>query len=85
MLGKNRSEKETLAKNYIFYDNDTFCGNSGSPVLGRGDKSLGQPYSVKGIHIKRFNEESTNGAQNIEQIHEWIDLGSSNENYLTWL
>jgi hypothetical protein len=72
---KKMNENEELAKNYILYDNDTLPGNSGSPVLGRGDKSLGQPYSVKGIHVKKFNAKSTNGAQNIEKIEEWIELG----------
>lgn len=69
------SNKKNLANNFIFYDNDTFPGNSGSPVLGRGDKGLEQSYAVKGIHIRRFNAENTNGAQNIEKIQEWIDLG----------
>jgi hypothetical protein len=70
-------DKTKMAKNYIFYDNDTKPGNSGSPVIGRGDKNLNQGYCIKGIHVKSFNNEDTNGAQNIEKIIDWINLGRS--------
>ena len=64
-------------KNYLFYDNDTEPGNSGSPVIGRGDAALGQGYCVKGIHVQSFNEPTTNGAQKIHNIEKWIDLGKN--------
>ena len=61
--------------NYLLYDNDTLKGNSGSPVIGRaGD---GQGYSVKGIHVRSFESDSTNGAQKIVNYQEWIDAGKT--------
>ena len=62
-------------KNYLFYDNDTFPGNSGSPVIGRAGN--GQGYNVKGIHVRSFNEYKTNGAQKIVKYQEWIDAGKN--------
>ena len=61
--------------NYLFYDNDTFPGNSGSPVVGRAGN--GQGYNVKGIHVRSFNEFKTNGAQKIVKYQEWIDVGKN--------
>ena len=64
-LGFNSGEKTEAANNFLFYDNDTLPGNSGSPVIGRGDKDQEQGYNVKGIHVRAFNHVKTNGAQNI--------------------
>ena len=64
------------AGNWLFYDNDTFCGDSGAPVIGRGNPKLQQGYCVKGIHSRAFNHTKTptNGAQKIKDIYEWINL-----------
>ena len=75
--GPDGYPNKDAVKNYLFYDNDTFGGNSGSPVIGRGDTALTQGYCVKGIHVQRFNEANTNGAQKIHQIQKWIDLGKN--------
>ena len=46
--------------NSLFYDNDTLRGNSGSPVIGRGDFSSKQAFYVKGIHISSTKLKNTN-------------------------
>ena len=67
---------ESDINNYLFYDNDTLEGNSGSPVVGRGDKNSYQAYCVKGIHVKSFScSPNTNAAQKIIDLNKWIDLG----------
>ena len=75
---KGEYPNNTEIKNYLFYDNDTFPGNSGSPVIGRGNH--GQGYVVKGIHIRSFNPASTNGAQKIVKLNDWIHLSAQIQN-----
>ena len=74
--------RKDVVRNYIFYDNDTFPGNSGSPVIGRGAKDMEQGYSVKGIHVRSFNREDTNGAQNIQNALEWINIGRNYNSHI---
>jgi hypothetical protein len=77
---KTKSEdvlSKAVLKNYLFYDNDTLSGNSGSPVIGRGDKTANQAYNVKGIHVASYDLPNTNRAQTIKGIKEWIEVGKN--------
>ena len=86
-LGNNPSIGQTrlhslskgVINNYIYYNNDTLPGNSGSPVIGRGNNKAGQAYCVKAIHVSGFDLPNTNIAQNIKKIREWIDIGRNHQ------
>ena len=70
---KNFQGKETYADNFLFYDNDTLAGHSGSPVIGRGNVSSNQAYCVKGIHVSASELEKTNQAQKLKNLTKWIN------------
>ena len=63
--------------NFLFYDNDTLEGNSGSPVIGRGDLTTNQAFCVKGIHTLGSKLKNTNQAQKIKHIKKWIAVGNN--------
>ena len=50
----------------ILYDMNTLGGNSGSPVIARGEPD--QSYKVKGIHVAGFGEEKLNRAQCLSSV-----------------
>ena len=66
-----------LSRNRLAFDYDSTGGNSGSPVLGRGQKSHGstkeQAYLVKGIHVEGCH---LNYAQKLTAVQNWIDCGN---------
>ena len=79
-------------KNFIIYDNDTFKGCSGSPVIGRarGQGKEEQGYCVKAIHVREF--EPCNGGQKLitndncgqgfnKRLEKWINLGRNYINF----
>ena len=57
---------------FLYYDNDTLPGNSGSPVIGRGSKNDNCDYAVKGIHVAGNNTEGYNKAQGLQKLSDWI-------------
>ena len=58
------------AQGFLFYDNDTLPGNSGSPVIGRGSKDGSYGYAVKGIHVT--GGRKANKAQGLQKLSDWI-------------
>ena len=59
------------ASDFLFYDNDTLPGNSGSPVIGRGSKDGKCDYTVKGIHVSGTTTKK-NKAQGLQKLNDWI-------------
>ena len=45
---------------------NTLGGNSGSPVIARGEPD--QSYKVKGIHVAGFDKEEFNRAQCLSSV-----------------
>ena len=76
-IKKHFQGRETYADNFLFYDNDTFAGHSGSPVIGRGNVSSNQAYCVKGIHVSASKLENTNQAQKLKHLTKWITSGNN--------
>jgi len=58
------------ASGFLFYNNDTLPGNSGSPVIGRGSKDGKCDYAVKGIHVTGGTK--ANKAQGLQKLCDWI-------------
>ena len=61
-------EPPAAGSDFLYYDNDTLPGNSGSPVIGRGSKD--GDYAVKGIHIR--GNVGINTAQGLQKLKDWI-------------
>ena len=61
-------EPPAAGSDFLYYDNDTLPGNSGSPVIGRGSKD--GDYAVKGIHIR--GDVRINTAQALQKLKDWI-------------
>ena len=61
-------EIPAAGSDFLYYDNDTFPGNSGSPVIGRGSKN--GDYAVKGINIR--GDVGINTAQGLQKLKDWI-------------
>jgi len=76
---KESDEYKRLSKYRLFFDYDSIGGNSGSPVIGRGNKfpsgGVGEGYKVKGIHVEGEPDKRNTFAQKITKLGEWINHG----------
>ena len=61
----------------LLYDNSTLPGNSGSPVIGRGNAADHQSYAVKGIHVSAELVAGSNSAQGLWNMDDWIPAYST--------
>ena len=66
--GASTGGPPSAGSDFLYYDNDTLPGNSGSPVIGRGSKD--GDYAVKGIHIR--GNVGINTAQGLQKLKDWI-------------